>query len=337
MRRASAPHLWIAALSLCAACGNTSEPVIERIAARVPPAFTHRVEVFLVSRVAACAIGSACADADPERCFYVRAESGSAYFEPESLEFAPVGDPRVESAPQSACFQLDLDLEDQAKAARSFRDLRSSVFQASEGNVDLDVRLHMVTLDNGDFKSWGGAGIFLQPTSLSGFGLPLMNQDSDFTFAVTGEGSSLGSLPEIDPCGGTNWELRGGLGGAAYTWLSTSCLATATMQWHLLYQAAFAMRDVVGLATPEVDAYPECGQSADDPQQWFPRPSDCSTDPDAPTCGDVSCDAAAFARHIFEAHWPRGAGLIGNHCRNGEKDYDEEAPDTGGVCDALGR
>lgn len=332
-----AARAWIVVLSLGAwACGNTSEPVIERVAPRVPPAFTHRVDVFLVTGVGACAIGSPCVAADPTRCFYVRSEAETSYFEPGSFEFAPASDPRVESATQAACFQLDLDVEGQELAAQSFRDLRNAVFQLSQGNVNLDVRLHVVTPSGGDFMSWGSDGIFLQPTSLSGVGLPLMNRDSDFTFAVTGESSSLSSLPKIDPCGGTNWQLRGGLGGAAYTWLSTSCLAPDTIQWHLLYQAAFAMRDVIGLATPEVDGYPGCGQSVDDPKQWFPRPSDCSSDPDAPSCGDVRCDGEAFAAHIFEAHWPTGAGLIGNHCRNGRKDYDEVAADTGGVCDELG-
>lgn len=337
MSIAWAPRAWLVVLCFGAsACGNTSEPVIERIAPRVPPAFTHRVDVFLVTTVAGCAIGSACAQADAERCFYVRSESGTSYFEPEGLAFVPVDDPSIESAPQSACFQLDLDAEGQASAAERFGELRSAVFQASQGNVDLDLQLHVVTAVNGDFKSWGSGGIFLQPTSVSAIALPLLTRRSDFTFAVTGEGSGLGSLPKLDPCAGTNWQQRGGLGGAAYSWVSTSCLATSTLQWHLLYQAAFAMRDVVGLATPEVEAYPECGQATDDPRRWFPRPSDCSNDPDAPSCGDEGCDAEAFAGHIFAAHWPTGAGLIGNHCRNGQQDYDETAPDTGGVCDALG-
>lgn len=337
MRRARA-HSWLAALSLgVSACGNTSEPVLERIVPRAPPAFTHQVDVFLVSTVTGCAIGNACTDADSERCFFVGSESGPSYFEPQSLEFTTAGDPRVAAAAQSACFQLDLDSEGQRSAVQSFRDLRSAIFQVSKGNVDLDVRVHVLALGDGDFKSWSGGGIFLQPTSLSAVGPPAMNRESDFVFAVTGEGSSVGSLPKLTPCAGTNWELRGGLGGAAYTWLSTSCLGTDTLQWHLLYQAAFAMRDVVGLATPEADAYPACGQSADDPQQWFPRPSDCSSDPDAPSCGHAACSPDEFAAHIFEAHWPTGEGLIGNHCRNGQKDYDEVAPDAGGVCDALAR
>jgi hypothetical protein len=29
--------------------------------------------------------------------------------------------------------------------------------------------------------------------------------------------------------------------------------------------------------------------------------------------------------------------FVGNHCRNGVMDYTEEAVDSGGICDLLGR
>jgi hypothetical protein len=329
---------WLLALFLGThGCGNTSEPVIERVAPREPPKFTHRVDVFLVTSVESCAIGTPCAEADAERCFFVGSGSERVYFDPAGLDFAPVGDPRVASAQQSACFQLDLDEGDQENAERTFRELRSAIFRLSDGNVDLDVRLHLVAPDRSDFKSWDGGGIFLQPTALGGSGLSLLSRDSDFTFAVTGEASSLGPIPKISPCGGSNSQFMGGLGGASYTWLSASCLRASTVQWHFLSQAFFAMRDVVGLDTPNANAYPGCGQAAPDPKLWFPRPTDCSVDPDASTCGNPSCDPEAFPTHIFEAHWPTAAALIGNHCRNGRQDYDETAADEGGVCDALGR
>jgi hypothetical protein len=65
--------------------------------------------------------------------------------------------------------------------------------------------------------------------------------------------------------------------------------------------------------------------------------TECGTDPDAPTCGTVNCSSSSFVRHIFEAHWPKGLTLIGNHCRDGETDFDELAVDSGGVCDLIGR
>ena len=330
--------LGMACLAACA-CGNTSGPVLERVDPRVPPDFTHRVDVFLVSSVRACAIGRACASRSSDSCFYVRSANNTTYFEPTGLEFVAEGDARIDAAAQSACFQLELDEGARESASASVRDLRNSVFQLSEGRIDLDLRIHVVALQSGTFKRWeGGTGIFFQPGSLEELGLSEMSAASDFAFAITGEADqALGVVPKIDPCGGTNWQAQGGLGGAAYTWLSSSCVSTAALRWHFLYQSYFALRDVMNRDDEYDGAYPACGQGAPDPKRWFPRPSDCSLDPDAPNCGRANCDETSFAAHVLTAHWPSAPGLVGNHCRNGQADYDETGPDVGGVCSRIGR
>jgi hypothetical protein len=342
MMRVRSPRCaWSALLSFAAlGCGSTSAPVLERIVPMKPPEFTHRVDVFLVTNAAACVIGEPCTSADASRCFSVGTTSDKTSFDPPSVEFVPPGDARLNGAAHSACFELDLAASDRDAAAGSFSDLRDNVYQLSAGAIDLDVRVHELTADPGGFKLFeGGTGIFLQPDALESSGLPLMSPDSDFVFALTGETNDVtGSLPTIKPCAGTNWLTQGGLGGAAYTWVSTSCLTLSELRWHFLYQAYFAMRDVTGdedLYT--MSGYPSCGQGVADSKRWFPRPSDCAVDPDATSCGHASCDDAAFAGHVLSAHWPDEPGLVGNHCLNGRTDYDETAPDAGGVCDALGR
>ena len=326
------------ALTCGAACGNTSSPAIERVQPPMPPEFTQRVDVFLVGAAASCAIGAACTSAQQSNCFSVSGSAGTTYFDPSTLEFVPAGDARIATAAQSACFSLELDESDRAAASQAFSELRTDVFQLSGGAIDLDVRVHLVEPSKADFKRWeGGSGLFFQPTSLDNVGLPLMSRDSDFVFAITGEHSgALATLPKIDPCGGTNWQAQGALGGAAYTWLSTSCVARDGVLWHFLYQSYFAMRDVVGFEDLYAQAYPACGQGAADRKRWFPRPSDCLLDPDAASCGGRGCDQLSFAAHVLTTHWPSQPGLIGNHCRNGRADYDETAVDSGGVCDALG-
>jgi hypothetical protein len=338
MQASGKPSVWLVLMSLGAlGCGSTSGPVLERIEPIKPPAFTYRVDVFLVTSTEACAIGRTCTSADTSNCFWVDSASGRTYFEPASVEFVPPDDPRLGAAARSACFELDLDQSGQDTATRSFGDLRTNVYQLSGGAIDLALRLHPVAPAPGVFKLFeGGTGIFLQPSSLEPLGLPLMSPDSDFAFAVTGEtNAATGALPRINPCAGTNWQTQGGLGGTQYTWLSASCLTLAELRWHFLYQSYFALRDVVGFEDLYAGAYPSCGQGAADTKSWFPRPSDCAADPDAPSCGQVNCDEAAFAAHVLTVHWPND--LVGNHCRNGRTDYDETAPDTGGVCDELGR
>lgn len=319
------------------ACGSTSGPVLERRATRSPPESTNRVEVFLVSHVAGCAIGRPCATNDPDTCFFVEQPAGTLYFDRRGLELVPADDPRLENAPQSACFELDLDESEQGAVTDHFRVLRGRLFQLSDGHLDLDLRLHVVAPESGYFKLWeGGSGLFFQPSSLERSGLPLMSPDSDFVFAVTGD-RDRDTKPKIDPCAGTNWQTQGALGGTAYTWLATSCVTDDDLLWHLMYQAYFAARDVQDAAGPYGDDYPACGQTSNLSESYFPRPTDCLIDPDAPDCGRARCDEEAFARHVLTAHWPLQPGLIGNHCRNGRQDFDETAPDAGGVCDALGR
>lgn len=329
----------LALACLTCACGTTSGPVLERRIDRVPPESTNRVDVFVVSHVTGCAIGRPCATNDAETCFFVQQPTGTVYFEPRGLELVAGDDPRVASAAQSACFQLDLDEDGQAAVTSSFNELRSRVFRLSEGQLDLDLRLHVVAPETGVFKLWErGSGLFLQPSSLDRVGLPLMSPDSDFVFAVTGERDLTQEIqPKVDPCAGTNWQAQGALGGTAYTWLSPSCVNDDSLMWHFLYQAYFAVRDVQHLEGPFANGYPTCGQSSDPPASYFPRPSDCLSDPDAPACGRAQCDEDAFAAHVLSAHFPRQPGLVGNHCRNGEQDFDETAPDVGGVCDQLGR
>lgn len=321
------------------ACGTSTAPVLERIEPSAPPEFTERVEVFLVNRVGACAIGRACASADTSNCFFVRSASATTSFDPGGVEFVAPDDPRVTNAARSACFQLGLEQASQDSAAQSFSQLRNDIYRLSAGRIDLDLRLHAVTPDRGDFKLWeGGSGIFLQPSSLEIVGLPLMSRDSDFVFAISGENDDgTQGLPKIEPCGGTNWQAQGGLGGAAYTWLSQSCVSSSQLRWHWLYQAYFGLRDVVGFEDLYGNGYPSCGQGAADPKRWFPRPSDCALDPDAASCGQARCDETTFDAHVLMTHWPSEPGVIGNHCRNGRTDYDESAPDRGGVCDQLGR
>jgi hypothetical protein len=222
------------------ACGSTSGPVLERVQPIEPPEFTHRVDAFLTAGVSSCAVGRACASTDPSDCFYVGSAANRTMFEPASVEFVRAGDARLAGAERSACFELDLDEPTRDLVARSFGDLRDEIYRASRGAIDLDLRFHLVTPPLGVFKLFeGGSGLFLQPDTLAAVGLPLMSPDSDFVFGVTGEtNAESGALPKISPCAGTNWQAQGGLGGAAYTWLSASCAELSELRFHCLLRHA---------------------------------------------------------------------------------------------------
>jgi len=331
--------IYVAANLALVGCGSSSGPLFEHIEPAATAEFTQRVDAFLVTDVSSCAIGRACSSQDPARCFYARkAGAADLLFEPAGLDFVPPDDPRLASAEQSACFRLLLGASERAAARQAFADLRARVSVASEGKVELDLRVHELGPITAGFKRWEqGTGLFLQPASLEVQGLSLTRAETDYSFAVTGESTpDLGYLPKIDVCGGTNWQAQGGFAGTAYTWLSSGCATGSLLLWHFMTQSYFALRDVTGFDDLYANSYPDCGDGASTTRSWFPMPSDCSRDPDATSCGSSNCSDDAFAAHVFAAHWPDEPGLTGNHCRNQRTDFDETSPDAGGVCDRLG-
>jgi hypothetical protein len=329
------------ALALAASafgCGTSSGPVLERVEPRVPPEANLRADVLLVRRVDSCAIGSPCDSRDPENCFHLSDEAGPVLlFEPSGLDFVPLGDERIATAELSGCFGLDIDDEGAAALREAFDQLRTRVFQLSEGRIDIEFHVADIGPVAAGFKRWeGGTGLFLEPFALEAQGLPLLGAETDYTFAVTGVSDlSGGYLPKIEPCGGTNWEQQGGLGGAAYTWLSADCVSASTLLWHLHVQTRFGLRDVNEFPDVYAGQYPDCGAADADPSSWFPGPEDCAVDPDSPTCGERCGFGEEFESHVLKAHFP--ASFIGNHCANGLMDWDETGVDSGGICDRLGR
>lgn len=333
------PSSWVVA-SACVllGCGTSGGTVLERVEPRVPPEANLRADVLLVRRVDSCAIGTPCESRDPDECFYLSDDTGPALlFQPNGLEFVPPDDERVETAELSGCFGLDLDDGAAAALRATFDELRTRVFQLSEGRIDVDFRTHDLAPITAGFKRWeGGTGLFLQPFALETDGLALLDRETDYTFAVSGVTDRAGGyLPKIEPCGGTNWEAQGGLGGAAYTWFSASCVSPATVMWHLHTQTRFGLRDVNDFADAYEGQYPACGRAEPDPESWFPGVDDCATDPDSPTCGERCGFGDEYASHVLRAHFP--ASFVGNHCANGSMDWDETGVDSGGVCERLGR
>lgn len=322
-------------------CGESSGPVLTRVDERVPPRWRLRADFFIVQDVRSCAAGRPCSANDPNQCFSLTNPAGDTLlFEPDGLEFLPAGDERIALAPQNACFRLVLDAPTVASIHEAAGDFRSTVFRLSQGQIDLDLRIHELPAIPAGFKRWeNGFGIFLEPYALEPEGLPRVHRDTDYVFAVTGESDpDLGYLPSIGPCAGTNWQEQGGFAGTAYTWFSASCASSDRFMRHFLIQSYFALRDVMSFDDLYPNRYPACGSGDPNPERWFPRLDDCAVDPDASSCGDAQCvSGEAFLTHIFDAHWPADRAVVGNHCRNLRQDFDETGIDQGGVCDRLGR
>jgi hypothetical protein len=280
--------------------------------------------------------------ADTSQCTTVTDTSGAVVmFDPASLQLLAPSDPRVATAAQSACFRLGLDDTDVATANDLISGLRTQVFQLTGGDINLDVRTHDLAPLDAAFTSFS-AGLFLEPAALAAAGLSDVTRDTDFVFAITGyRDPDTGMVLQMDPCSGTNWIAQGSFGGSTFTWVSLadSCARPAVFMYAWLAQLYFGLRDVdrpdgVAIGT----ALAPCGQGNSDPTTWFPFVNDCTTDPDATTCGASSCpDTSAFYSHVLSTHWKRGQVFNGNYCADGRMDYDETGVDTGGTCDLIGQ
>lgn len=335
--------LSIAAALTAAGCGSTTGRILETIDAGSPPSATLRVDSFLLRSVSSCAVGTACASNDPTQCFYIADSSGPRVtFSTSGLRFVPPSDPSAVTSGnnQVSCFRMTLDDATFAAANNLLNGLRAQVFQASGGDIDLDIHLHDVATIDAGFALFT-TGIFLQPPALATVGLPLINRETDFTFAITGIGdATTGLAPEMDQCEGTNWPSKGVLGATTYTWLAMSsrCASAPTFLRAWLNQVSLGRRDITLASDLYNGMYPACGRGDPDPTRWFPGVDDCVIDPDASSCGQATCpDAQAFYLHILEKHWPRGRGFDGNWCDDGRMDFDETGVDRGGVCDLIGR
>jgi len=332
------------------ACGETSGSVLERIpdagtGPDAPPESELQIDYFIVRSVDTCAIGEPCSRNEPDtrnggECFEIEDGSGvRTAFRADTVQFVPPDDERVPNAQQRECFRLTIDDETSAAIDTSFEALRTRVFDLSGSEILLRLRRHDIpTMTAGFVRFENEFGIFLPAQALDVNALA--SRDTDFTYAITGaRDPESGLAPQVEHCAGTNREIREGLAGAGYSWLTTECNETDTLLRHWMFQVTVALRDVNGFNDFYDRDYVPCGESREDPARWWPNPDECSRDPDAPTCGDDRCEGTDndYVGHVLTDHWPRGREFVGNHCRNGRADFDETDVDVGGVCEVLGR
>jgi hypothetical protein len=321
-------------------CGGTSAKVLEGVDPATPPGSNLRTDVLMVRSLSTCAVGNPCTLTDTSQCYTVAdGAGGRVAFDPATVQLVSSSDPRVGTAAQSQCFTLSLDDSDVAAANDLISGLRTRIFQLTGGDINLDVHTHDLAPVDVSFTSFS-AGLFLEPGALEGAGLADVTRDTDFVFAITGtHDPNTGAVQQMSPCSGTNWIDQGAFGGSTFTWiaLNDACARSAVFMYAWLAQFYFGLRDVTRPSGVTIGASGACGQGGPDPTRWFPFVDECTTDPDATTCGAPTCpDTDAFLSHVMSAHWRRGSAFNGNYCADGRMDFDETGVDTGGACDLLG-
>jgi hypothetical protein len=222
----------------------------------------------------------------------------------------------------------------------------NALFELSDGEIFATVVVHEIpSIQGGLVRYENESGIFLPPESLD-MAPSLASRETDFTYAVTGERDPFsGAEPHNEHCAGTVPDIRSGLAGAGYTWLSTECNQEEALLRAFIHQVGVFLPDVNGFNDYYRDGpynehrYPDCHEPTPSPTEWWPSPNECDDDPDYRGCDENDCDEREFARHVLTDHWPRRTPYVGNHCANGREDrhLNEYGIDSGGVCDDLGR
>jgi hypothetical protein len=338
----------------CETSGSVLEPIPESTpedpSGDGPPETYLRADVLLVREMDTCAIGEPCnRNNDPDsrgdgECFELENAAGDRIgFQPDTVRFVAPGDERIQTAVQTQCFRLpiDDDLADSlVRDSGAFDELRDRIYRLSGNEIVLDIHAHDVPPMNSGFVKYDNEwGIFLDAFALSA-SASFITRDTDFVFAVTGARDPEGGFsPIVEHCAGTIRDIEQGLAGAPYTWLTPECDGTDTLLRHWMFQVAVALRDANDFNDLYDHDYPPCGESGrNDPAEWWPNPDECSVDPDAPTCGENRCEGTDddYASHVLTDHWPRGREFVGNHCANGDQDFEETDVDVGGPCALLG-
>jgi hypothetical protein len=336
---------------VAAACGESAGSVLEQIPENdgrpgptdMPPETRLQMDVFVIRDIESCAMGDPCVrSSNPDvrsssDCFeFEDASGGRIGFRGESLYFLRPDDLRVTQ--DAFCFHLGIDDETWGSLDTTFDELRNRVFDASGGEILLDVVPHSIDSMLAAFVRYENEwGIFLETDALESYA-DALTRETDFVMAINGSRDlSTGYAPLVEHCAGTNRELRDGLAGAGYTWLTTECVGVNTLLRHWMFQVGVALRDANSFNDLYDRDYPPCGEGSSDPYDWWPNPDECSVDPDAPTCGDDRCEGTDddYVEHVLTDHWQRGRDFVGNRCRNGRADFDELDVDVGGACELL--
>ena len=332
------------------ACGESSGSVLERVpqndlgpdSTDGPPETHLRMDVFFILDVESCAVGEPCdrnddPDSRGDECFRFEDQSGMEIgFRGDTVEFFAPDDPRVTA--DAFCFHLGMDDEDMGSLSDNLDELRNRIYSLSDEEIVLELVPHTITTMTAAYADYENEwGIFLEASALAGYASGL-SRETDFVMGVSGRRDlATGLAPVLEHCAGTIRDLEFGLAGAPYSWLTTECDRQDTLLRHWMFQIGVALRGANRFNDRYDRDYPPCGESDEEPADWWPNPDECSVDPDAPTCGENRCEGTDddYVGHVLTDHWPRGRDFVGNHCRNGQLDFNETDVDVGGACALL--
>jgi hypothetical protein len=299
----------------------------------------QRVELFLLRDIAVCAVGNPCT---AETCLALSDDAGTAqisFADDDLFRGLPPADPAVAAAPLSQCLRLTLD--DAAAAAAQDAALAwiSDVMLFTRGAIELEIVVHEIPFAEMTMSHWG-PGLWVAPWDLEPLVEGEVTPASSFVVVTHGvRDAATGLHHDLGGCGGT-YGADLGFGGTGYSWVPATsnafwfeCATSDVYMHEWQHQLHWALNELSGFDDLYDGVYPACGLGDPDPTKWFPDTHECNVDPDFPACGETDCGAGSTVnRHMLRVHWTAGRRLVGNHCRDGVRDFEETGVDAGGDC-----
>jgi hypothetical protein len=312
----------------------------------------YNITIFLFKNLKTCIVGDKCTSGNCKRLY----KNGDTFMEFEdnaNFKALKPSDPEVNNYQLKKCLETKLDENELNYLKGEITKFLTKVSIWSKGSINLSPNYVEVPSAEITMSRWGD-GFWLAPEDIKSLVGQYVTKNTDFVIVTNDiyderDGVHWG----IGGCGGT-FGADYGLGGAGYSWVPKTkpgfwfeCAGEKTYIHEWLHQLDYALEYISGVEDIYKDNFPKslCGNADPNPYKWFPSPDTAAKDPDFPACQNYydnwsgycdsikprDCDFEWF-EHLLSVHYNPKTNLIGNHCRNGKKDFDETEIDIGGKC-----
>jgi hypothetical protein len=330
---------------------------------------TNEINIFFLKDFRTCIVGDKCTNV----CIPVARKDETIYMEFEdndNFKALKPSDPTVNNYEQKICLNpilTDSEISDLENEVNLFI---SEVKQWTNESIILSP--NFIEISGEITMTKYKQGLHIVPQDSEFLIKSFITKDTDFvTVSHDMYDDILDIVIPVSLCGGalgSDW----GVGGAGYNCvmkthpgLRYECAHKGTYMHEWLNVMDWILPNVSGVSDIYNGVYPACGKGDANTYLWFPSASyDSIKDPDFEACGyewedyygypfllqlkvffgmdydlewheHIKCCNLKWHKHILTEHYNPNTILIGNHCRNNKKDFDETGVDCGGKCSSC--
>ncbi|MBI4360695.1 hypothetical protein HY572_02900 [Candidatus Micrarchaeota archaeon] len=301
------------------------------------PASVTKAKFFVFDRAQTCLVGDACTSGNCCTFGSLRVENNA------NLRLATPTQAASLSTAVKQCGSSEIDAAEFSRIQNQVQNFSNFVRTQTHGA--LNVETEIIHLDSElELTKVMECRYYPGPWNVRNLLSPHVKPDTDFEFVIYDEDYSFGQVQA-----GSAWTLAldslgpDSIGGAGYSSItknmdfgSEPLVNFITNEWGWQFMAALKTK-VTDPKTTRIyaaeDRLPACGQPEAD---YLPTIESCGFDPDYPACSQSVCpDTQAYRGHVLSEHYNPAWKFIGNHCRDGKKDFGEQGIDCGGQCPAC--